>query len=349
MPKKRRKPDPKPETPAEEDAQEEAPPQAAPTCPHQSADLSQCCALGKSVADAGAALDSIRKDAERLDGAIRFQAELATPALTDELVVKLKTGVDYGLHARLSGHVKQTMDVILLVREQAPAKGEVLPGQRGLFDQRPVVPEPVEMLVCATCHRIIRLEGQEPGSICGFCLDGELRITPVIALICSNCQQPQELATAQVGDTCTLCKEGRYLYVGQESEAVPGGDPDVLYIAPDRVAEFSDAISAATIAQDHVVKAVLAVGDHQYAVVEAASADPVTFLCWRAVPLVDWGDRDYHEFPGDNGDDYEALKVTLRDPSGAPFVLTGPAMRVVARAAEETDETGEAGSAEEAA
>ena len=348
MPKKRRgKKDPSPEQPGEGEAPQETQPEgvgAQATCPHQSADLSQCCALGRPVADAGAALDSIRRDAERLDGAIRFDGELATPGLTDKLVVKftIPFGPGVALHGRLFPYREQTVDVIVLVREQAPAKGELLPGQTNLFDQRPAVPEPIEMLVCASCQRIIRLEGQEPGSICGFCLDGELRITSVVALVCSNCQQPQELATAQVGDTCTLCKEGRYLYVGQEAAPAPGGDPDVLYITPDRVAEFSDAISAMRIAEERVVKALVQIGEQQFAVLEAASADPVTFSCWRAVPLADWGDGGYHEYPGDNGDDYDGLKVTLRDSGGAPFVLQGPPMRVVAKAASETEETPEA-------
>jgi hypothetical protein len=343
MARKQHEKEPEPEQPGEGDTQEETQPEAPigePTCPNQSADLSQCCALGRPIADAAAVCDSIRRDADRLGGAIRFDGELATPGLTDKLVVKFTIPFAPGvaLHARLFPYREQTVDVIVLVREQAPAKGDRLPGQTDLFAERPETPEPVEMLVCATCRRIIRAEGMNPGSICGFCLDGELVIESVIALSCSNCTQPQESANSKVGDTCTLCKEGRYFYAGMElPEPAPGGAPDILYIAPDRVDEFADAICGLELANDRIAKALVQIGEQQFAVTETLSSDPVTFEAWHAVPLADWGDQDYHE----DASRLEGLRVTLRDETGAPFVLTGPPMRVIAQPAEAEEEAGE--------
>lgn len=146
-----------------------------------------------------------------------------------ELTVSLKphVGDPWALHRDSVEKQGRSVNVSLLFPVPVPGGGPDDQQTLPLGEVPP--PEPVDMIVCSSCHRIARGEGVEPGTICGFCLEGELQIVGVVPMLCSNCHQPQEMGTVAAGDLCTLCKEGRYLIVGQtpapqEPHGPPQGD-----------------------------------------------------------------------------------------------------------------------------
>lgn len=349
MPRKRRGKDPEPDQPGNDDAkpQEEQPQPEGPQvpCAHGSHDGQACAALNCHVADVPARIEELLRRKKAADDAtLAFSAKLkgATMNADGELTIALIANVadPWALHHKTFVLKGRSVAVTLLVEPERASSDASLPGQQGLPFEGATAPEPVDMIVCSTCHRIARGEGEEPGRICGFCAEGELIITSVIPLVCSNCKQPQELASAKAGDTCTLCKEGRYLQmVGAEPVVNACGDL-VRFIEPGRVAEISDAVCGLEIQNDHIAKALVTVGTDQFAVTEIASSDPITFEAWRAVPMDEFG-GEYHE----DGTKLDGLRVTL-GADGAAFVLQGPPLRLIVQP--EEAEPGEEAGPEEA-
>jgi len=186
-------------------------------CPHISSDGSVCCALDAHVADVVGRVESLRRQQREEEAAtVRFAAKFKGASLNadGELTVALTPNVadPWALHQESVTRKGRTVNVSLLFPvEETPAPAPE--DQQALPLSDTPAPEPVDMIACRNpaCRKIVRTEGAEPGSICGFCLDGELAIVGVIPLYCSSCRQPQELATARPGDDCTLCKEGRYM------------------------------------------------------------------------------------------------------------------------------------------
>ncbi len=334
------KPEGQPEAAAEEDKGAEGP---QVPCLHGSHDGQACCAMDCLVADVPAQIEELVRRKKAADGAtMEFAAKLkgATINADGELTIAVTPNVDdqWALHRATVGCKGRKVAVFLAFA--AEEDSGALPGQQAMeFEGSPQL-EPIEVIACATCRRIDRSEGVEPGRVCAGCLDGELVMQTVAPLVCSNCKQAPELSTALPGDSCTLCKEGRYMAVEPVIDSC--GDL-VRFIPPDRVEEIADAVCGLTIQNDRQAKAIIAVGDDRFVITETTGSDPISFEAWRAVPMDEFGDA-YH----DDGTNLDCLRVTL-GADGAAFVLVGPAVRLVVQPEDEEPSAEETGSGDEPA
>lgn len=295
---------------------------------------------------------------------VSFRAVLKNPQVStnsdsqDQFKVGLTVshGNLYELHQRVKGFASSAVSVTLTPVPEEPTRADA--DQLDMFGDDGEAEK--ALVMCPDCSgsgiAIIGHEGDEDvEGACPAC-EGKGRIRPdklsetTFRLVrCEKCGF--ELSTRnediKAGRVCPECGDGRLAFVEPPARENPERKADVpsgIHVTPDRVDELADAESDPC--TDGIVKGLVEIGGVQYAITEITSADPVTFMAWRAMPLADFGGYPGEEYHFAPSGELHNLRVTLGGESGAAFILLGPALAIMAAATEDaeehSEETGEA-------